>query len=246
MAKPIETPIKSLDELKSLVKEHCSQAMKNPVKIYRGSPSYDEKYEMNYGAVIDATKATGRVSANTSNWYTMFLDSNPAMHQFPKRSGSLICSTDMHKAENYGDNIFLILPFDNTPIGACGKSDIFHIPISLFGKKIEMYEGNWDWDYFQQILSKNHKINISDIDITTLFKLDILLTKQDILHSLVKAIFPKITENQLTNFMDSIFEIYGPHLFKLRTPETVELSDGEVWLQGKSILINSDLYKFLK
>lgn len=65
-----------------------------------------------------------RESAYTDNYYTLILDNDPRWKSFPKRSQSIICSTDMYKAQVYG-NVYRVLPYDGSRYGVCPKDDIW-------------------------------------------------------------------------------------------------------------------------
>lgn len=88
------------------------------VRIYRGikSIAIDSKY-------VDPTQFI-RQSANTSNFYTTLIDNLPSWSKYPKRSKSLVCSTDHHYAHGYGST-YLVIPMDGVPIGICYAEDFW-------------------------------------------------------------------------------------------------------------------------
>lgn len=80
---------------------------------------------------IDTDKMN-RMSANTFNYYTLWMDNSPAWSAFPKRSKSLICSTSISAAGDYARNSAaqLIIPADSNKIGICSDDDLwfsFHV-----------------------------------------------------------------------------------------------------------------------
>lgn len=70
-----------------------------------------------------------RMSQNTSNEYTWILSTSSAWASYPKRSRSLVCTTDFHKATRYGDyddnNVFAVVPYDNAKFGVCPAGDLW-------------------------------------------------------------------------------------------------------------------------
>ena len=77
----------------------------------------------------DSSKVT-RKSANTRNWYTLLFDHVlPAWQNYPKRSKSFICTTNMSTAQNYaalgGNDGFQVHPVGNPIIGVCPRGDIW-------------------------------------------------------------------------------------------------------------------------
>jgi hypothetical protein len=96
--------------------------------IYRGMPG-----ETKVG--ISDTNGLNRKSANSLNYYTIWIDNNPAWKEYPKRSKSFICSTNLTTASSYGnDNTFLIIPADNAKIGICPEYDLWMSFKYLFKK----------------------------------------------------------------------------------------------------------------
>ena len=76
---------------------------------------------------IDPKKGSPRRSANTLNFYTLWMDNYGTFKSFPKRSQSVICSTDFFKAQGYGMNVYVLLPKNRSKIGVVKSRDIFDI-----------------------------------------------------------------------------------------------------------------------
>lgn len=65
-----------------------------------------------------------RTSANTFNYYTIWMDGDREWAAYPKRSKSLICSTDRGTANGFGDTQ-IIIPADKNKIGVCDSNDLW-------------------------------------------------------------------------------------------------------------------------
>ena len=90
------------------------------VAIYRGSKTYNKQIMF-----IDlTTRTTDRKSANTYNYYTLWMSNNPQWADYPKRNRSLICSTDSRKAKIYGKTM-IVIPLVDCKIGICPSDDIW-------------------------------------------------------------------------------------------------------------------------
>jgi len=78
---------------------------------------------------VDPTaRTTERKSANTYNYYTLWMDNDPAWASFPKRSRSLICSTSLNIASSYkgqGGKPMVVIPVENCTIGVCSAADLW-------------------------------------------------------------------------------------------------------------------------
>jgi hypothetical protein len=108
-----------LENAIGVIQDYCMQAYKgytNGSRIYRGM-QYDTDYYY-----IDPKSGKPRVSANTMNYYTLINDNSPYWKKYPKRSESLICTTDKDISEEYGIS-YVVLPYNGAKIGVCPAND---------------------------------------------------------------------------------------------------------------------------
>jgi len=107
------------DELLQFLKTRCSKNIELGRVLFRGQRG---DAVMKY----DTSKPGVRTSANSSNYYTLFLDNHPHFKHLPKRSKSLICSTNINGA--YGGSVYapyVVIPEDDAKIALCPTSDIW-------------------------------------------------------------------------------------------------------------------------
>lgn len=115
--------VKSLseDEFIKLLTTKCKNAIKSMESgnyIYRG--------DRNQGIFFEGNGALStRLSRNTSNYYTLWMDNHPQWSQFPKRSKSFICTNDEYYASGFGNNMKIVIPFDGVDIGVCSNNDLW-------------------------------------------------------------------------------------------------------------------------
>ena len=112
------------DNLMRTLENSCSQALhalSDDRIMLRGAtlPTFNAIHLVNPAAKL-------RVSRFTSNYYTLMLDNLPAWNGWPKRSQSIICTTSIHKASNYGIAKYLVLPMNGARIGVCPEADIWN------------------------------------------------------------------------------------------------------------------------
>jgi len=106
------------------------QAFDQGRRIYRGMHIYEQNFF--YQPQLDPGT---RRSANVANWYTLIMDNVPEWQDFPRRSASVICTTDPEQSSDYGAT-FTVMPFGNPTIGICPAEDIWYSFPSL--KKLQM------------------------------------------------------------------------------------------------------------
>lgn len=87
--------------------------------IFRGIFDANFRY-----ALTNPLSGAPRTSANTTNEYTLFVDNHPSWKQYPKRSRSIIASSDIDATENFG-NPYIVFPMNGTKIGMCSSSDFW-------------------------------------------------------------------------------------------------------------------------
>jgi len=100
----------------------CKKAVKaylDGSRIYRGISSES----INNFLYINPKKHKPRKSKNTSNHYTLINDNSPGWKKYPKRSESIICTTDFTYATEYGSKVYVVLPYDGAKIGVCPDED---------------------------------------------------------------------------------------------------------------------------
>lgn len=92
------------DAFLKMKEKNCKQAEKNV--IYRGiKKGTKEKY-----LFIEPSEHI-RVSEYTENWYMLLMEILPQWKKFPKLSKSIICTTYVSEADNWGD-AYRVYPYD--------------------------------------------------------------------------------------------------------------------------------------
>ena len=90
-------------------------------RIYRGLNRDEGAF-----AFVQPSQST-RMSKNTLNAYTLLIDNLPAWKAYPKRSKSVIASSDYGRATDYAYNggIYCVFPENGAKIGVCPMGDIW-------------------------------------------------------------------------------------------------------------------------
>jgi hypothetical protein len=142
-----ETPQRSI----SLSKEKAIELLKNcknslKSTLWRG---YGKEMADEY-LFIDPSKSV-RVSANTANYYTLFMDNDPSWKAFPKRSRSIIGATNLERI-NHWPTIYRVYPYNGAKIGVCPSDDIWtsfdaHIMLSDINSAISDLTGEHPQTY---------------------------------------------------------------------------------------------------
>lgn len=116
----------SMEEAKKTISEKCSQILayykQGQYRIYRGVGSI--RFGNAQPHLVSPNLYT-RESRNTSNYYTVLIDNLlPGWSMFPKRSKSIICSTNAEDASFFGTPS-MVFPFDNAKIAFAPNNDFW-------------------------------------------------------------------------------------------------------------------------
>ena len=95
--------------------EHCSEWIKNPVKLKRSIAIKDE--------MIFYSKPVKRFSVHNENYYNLIIDNDLKWKDFPKRNKSFIAS--LYESPSFAGEPFYMIPFDGAKFGVGPRSDIF-------------------------------------------------------------------------------------------------------------------------
>jgi hypothetical protein len=227
----------SEEEAINLIKKNCQQALKG-TPIYRG---IRRSSTVNY-MFIDPKSGKPRVSANTRNYYTLINDNSPYWKQYPKRSRSIICTTDSMSASRYGW-VKRVFPYDGAKIGVCPERDYWLSFQKILGEYITL-------DEFNNILYKliNTKANIygfndsSYKNIVESFKtFDMFMKDSPKLLESIKNEYPmfKDYDPEKITFLEYVQKLLSPkpNGFKLKKSGDKLPREREVWTDSKSVLV---------
>lgn len=183
-----------------------------------------------------------RKSANTKNYYTLLFSNLPSWVNFPRRDHSLICSTSQYKAWGYGQNLFLVLPFNNAVFGICPSQDIWDSKskyikgdLGFWASRMNMY-GFDDREYHNLIkeiykIYKESKSELRSIPFSSAF---------------IKNISKSTNANEAEQL---ISKMLSPKSFGFKTANISNLpryTNREVWTNSKCYLINIESEFFKK
>lgn len=222
------------------IKNKCTDFIKNGSIVYRGI------YDSRDAALIVSPSNFERKSRNTSNYYTLLMDNLPAWQNYPKRSKSIICTTNLNYANDMGES-YRVFPYDGSKIGVCPDDDLwasFGLDIhslETFNDSIGIMMDNFT-DYSEDdIHTYNDLLKLFDKfdDHKSGFNIDRDSLPVYFNFKLFEPYFE--TDVKLIDFAEEIFDPKR-HKFKLENTKTFKnVTFREVWTDGTSILLNSKI-----
>lgn len=146
---------------------------KNKTYIFRAIQFFNGDF-----GFVDPSKGQPRMSANTANFMTLFMDNLPAWKKYPKRSKSIICSTKREEAIGRGGGKYIVFPYDNANIGVCSDRDVWmsfpvlypslvadfndDIQTLLYEIEADRKKAQIDYNYLLESLAEMTKEDFSD------------------------------------------------------------------------------------
>lgn len=251
------TEVTDQKEIKKWIKYYTDFKEKNDdtLSIYRGMNS--ARHQLVFladGLHLD------RVSANTANYYTEFLEVSPKWKSYPKRNKSFICSTGASYANSYGQ-LYHVLPLENQAIGIGPRMDFWDGFKDTLQEKLKL--SSWvDLNEFN-ILLKNVFYFMRDE-----MKLDIkptaigqFMTNLELLNKHLEEVRQKINTTRAPDLekilkffvkigdvrkaMETIFDPKKNQFFVDKylniSGESLENTSRECWMSGKVLFIHESL-----
>jgi len=225
------------EEATKLINNNCKKNIKRlfegNIKLFRGIETGPKRC-----GLVDSNSGSPRKSANTFNYMTLLMDNLPSWNGWPKRSKSIICSTDLESTDGYGSYIYYVIPYDNAKIGVCSDYDLWQSFKYGLNHSVRSFN-NQLYD-----LLNNNGLDDQDDDYKTLIKtLEELVDINSNGHS---SIIMEFFGDDSSNVLNHINQLFDPKKNGFKMGIEHLQHDKEVWIQGKSILINEQTNDFIK
>jgi hypothetical protein len=224
------------DAIIEYISKKCSHNIKSGRIMFRGQRGDQFMF-------YDTSKPGDRRSANSKNYYTLFMDNMPQWEHFPKRSKSLIGSSNVNGAYT-GSRFapYLVVPEDDCKMAACPYDDIWYTLRALGQDYISLNRLNgllWycaekkgiylnenpPWSELRDVLD-----SIEQPDVLAMWRND---------HSDVAHFINELMQSKGLNTMLEVFEeILDPKRFTLiGTNDKPPSGIKEMWTSGRGVLI---------
>lgn len=234
------------EEFVSLAKKNCrkyiSRSLTSDDFIFRGAEKSKTGNKMG-----DSTKSAPRLSANTKNYYTLWMDNHPQYKGFPKRSQSYICyigKAEWNYAGSFGEEVYWVLPYDNAKIGVANASDLWSSFRSTSG---EYFSGLSDFNKFLSAVFNTYTSGGSDEswdkvwskvkEIDKLFKngditFNVIVNDIDNLYRTYSDAIEKAPFDSLSKFIEHVLDPKKNELKIIKPGDSYPKSDRECWIEG--------------
>lgn len=237
----------NVDEAIDFLDKHCTKyldGLKNGnLPLWRG----DRRNPLNLS--IGDSRNFKRTSANTSNWYNLFIDNSRKWKDYPPRLSSYICSTSQGYAKGYGAE-FMVFPDDACKLGLTPAPDMWY---SFEKRMSQILRHTEDVAEFQDLIFRiwsnyTSAEELSEDDATTLISQLKSVTLEDIkkiasTQTLVRldGIAEGMEKNSCKNLYDVFDFVFDPTGNNFSHGDsalnTKESRTREVWVHGKCLFV---------
>lgn len=238
-----------VDDIIQWCNEHAAKYVDSGSRIWRGVGNISRS------GVVDTTKLN-RQSAQTNGYYNMWIDNADTWREFPKRSKSLIASTNRHTAEGYGE-LTLLVPADNAQIGICPAGDMW---ISIMFPTLNLNLNDF-MEYLPSVLVGEEPNNWEELELRTKRTTieDVIdterTTKNSEVQQFAEGLVQLMKKEQSANVFDCLEELLDPNIngfsFTTAAAFSPSIQDREVWVSGQVLQIDMadddliDVFEFL-
>ncbi len=230
------------EEFLNLVKTKCRDFIKTPKYLQRMKSSYNGEYsyinpiKSHRSPLIKDEFEGGGVF---SNHHTLLMDNLPSWKYFPKRTQSIIGSTNFNYDTSFGNHYYCIIPYDGANFGVAPSADLWNSSCKITlnnnnnNNNISSYEYQFD-DYFSESFLQ---AGISDDtfdnmmrDIQNLFNdyiksddtfdnmmrdiHDYINNKKPLITKYIIRIFDKMNEDNIKDVKSAFNDYFSPDKFR--------------------------------
>lgn len=246
----------NISKIREFLENNCKDSLwmfKQNAPLYRGFRKLDDSHP----TYVDL-RGTQRASENTSNWYTEIFDNHPEMKDFPKRSKSLICTTDFDYSRQFGKPS-VVIPVDGAKIGLAGTEDIWDLRMELFGGATggSIKDAN---NTLQRIVwACQNDVRTKDASFEQLEQIDAILKtpNNEIINRLsgdpyqFDLNFKKIIKDPdfTDNFLQSILDAYSPTKLGFTSATTKNFKPNElqeIWFDTGAVVIGMQKWEEMR
>jgi hypothetical protein len=215
------------------MENYAEDYLKKGVFLFRGAGGQRHQ-GVTHG---DASHGAPRKSANTANYYTLWMDNHPDWKGLPRRGNAFITTTNPEQAARYGEQ-FIVIPKDDAKIGLVKTPDIWATKIDdtrllhfneMTQAALEFLELNDYPTSFAELRDSLKQASVSQWD-------DKLRAKG--FRGPPATLVDMMNRHKVDNLFDLWEKLVTPSLYDFATGGNLPTSTkGEVWVDGEALFI---------
>lgn len=140
-----------------MLNKNCKDFLNNPTLLQRNKHDDSPQYScISPKSYVRTSLMSGASAGVKSNHGTLLMDNLPSWSDFPKRSQSLVGTTDANSYNTFGSHKYFVIPFDGARFGVCPAGDLWAVQSVLF------HNQNYQFSFDDRLSDMFTDLKISD------------------------------------------------------------------------------------
>lgn len=207
------------EEFINLAKTKCKDFLASPKYLQRIKSSYDGEYsyinpKLSHRNPLMKDDGYGGVF---SSHHTLLMDNLPSWNGFPKRTQSVIGSTNFGLDLSFGDHYYCIIPYDSAKFAVAPDCDLWNSSCEIgnrwWGDNNEYRFDDYFSESFLQAGISDHSYEEMMEDIQRLYN-DYINDKPLQISGYITRIFKKMKEDNVKDIKIALNEYFAPEKFR--------------------------------
>lgn len=201
------------EEFIDLGKTKCKDFLVNPKYLQRIKASYDGEYsyinpKLSHRNPLMKDEGAGGVF---SSHHTLLMDNLPSWNGFPKRTQSIIGSTNFGFDPSFGDHYYCIIPYDNAKFAVAPDCDLWNSSCEILNNEYK-FDDYFSESFLQAGISDNSYQEMME-DIQKLYN-DYINDKHLQVSGYITRIFKAMKEDNVKDVTLAFDEYFAPEKFR--------------------------------
>lgn len=201
------------EEFIDLVKNKCKDFLNNPKYLQRIKASYDGDYsyinpKLSHRNPLMKDEGAGGVF---SSHHTLLMDNLPSWNGFPKRTQSIIGSTNFGFDPSFGDHYYCIIPYDGANFALAPDCDLWNSSCKISGEEYK-FDDYFSESFLQADIS-DKSYNQMMQDIQKLYE-DYLSGKEGDISRYIIRILKQMKKDNVTDVKIALDDYFAPEKFR--------------------------------
>jgi hypothetical protein len=222
----------SPDKIFRMIQTNASDAY---LAAKSGRPIFRGMRNLSIPVFLVTPRNKTRVSANTTNHYNLLFSNLPSWKDLPPRNKSLICTTNLYTAKEFGPQTYLVFPLDGAHLGVCPAEDLWRTKIEEMNVYLEAFN---DWMSWSNVSVKSYDTLLQSflLHTDTLSEPDSDLL---ISNSFLKKVKKCKTKEDVIRLLDTALDPSDNGITPITSQEIDKIPfDREVWTDSKSYMVH--------
>jgi hypothetical protein len=196
-----------------MLNKNCKDFLSNPTLLQRNKHDEGSQFScVSPKSYIRTSLMSGASAGVKSNHGTLLMDNLPSWSNFPKRSQSLIGTTDVNTHLTFGSHRYFVIPFDGARFGICPAGDLWGVKCDL----LDNYQFSFDdklSDMFTDLKISDNSYDEMMNEFQSIYD-NWLENKNFKIDGRVDSLFSELKRNNFKDVRKGLSSVFSPDNFE--------------------------------